>query len=314
MKCKICGNQDNNNIFSIKEMMYGSGDSFDYVECNNCGCLQIVEFPEGMEQYYPSDDYYSFKKTNYNILNSFFKRKRDKYALLRKDFIGMILNKMDPIEFFMTLGTLEIDTDWRILDVGCGSGWLINSLNEVGFTDLTGIDPFLNEEIANRNVNLHKMSIHDLPDDSLFDLIIFRHSFEHLPDQLESLKQASALLSEDGFIIIDMPVKNDYIWELYSTNWVQIDAPRHFFIQTLKSMEILVKKSNLCIEKIIFSTSEYLFWGSELYNRGIPLLDGKSKLDQIFTNKDFREFKRKTENLNRKNLGDQATFILRKIN
>ena len=72
----------------------------------------------------------------------------------------------------------------------------------------------------------------------------------------------SKILSENGVCIIRIPVKTKYIWNCYSVNWVQIDAPRHFFLHTLKSFELLVEKSGLSIQDVIFDSTEFQFWGS----------------------------------------------------
>ncbi len=40
----------------------------------------------------------------------------------------------------------EIKFRDRILDVGCGNGSLLAQLLKIGFTNLTGVDPFINEE------------------------------------------------------------------------------------------------------------------------------------------------------------------------
>lgn len=64
--CKICTNKIDNKIYKVKEMMFGLGDSFDYLECHNCGYLQIVEIPSDMKKYYDLNNYYSFKGKNLN--------------------------------------------------------------------------------------------------------------------------------------------------------------------------------------------------------------------------------------------------------
>ena len=45
MKCPICGEDNDNKIFKVKEMQMGLREEFDYVECSNCGCLFIKEIP-----------------------------------------------------------------------------------------------------------------------------------------------------------------------------------------------------------------------------------------------------------------------------
>jgi hypothetical protein len=63
MKCKVCLNNEDNTLFIFREMMLGLREDFDYILCNKCGCLQIVEVPKNMQKYYPYN-YYSYLKSH----------------------------------------------------------------------------------------------------------------------------------------------------------------------------------------------------------------------------------------------------------
>jgi 2-polyprenyl-3-methyl-5-hydroxy-6-metoxy-1,4-benzoquinol methylase len=39
------------------------------------------------------------------------------------------------------MGNAQIRTDSKVLDVGCGAGNLLDYLQDLGFTDITAIDP-----------------------------------------------------------------------------------------------------------------------------------------------------------------------------
>lgn len=188
------------------------------------------------------------------------------------------------------------------------------SLNETGFKNLVGVDPYIDEEVINRDVKILKKTVHELPDNQKFDLIISNHSFEHIPDQLETVVKMSKILSENGVCLIRIPIKTEYVWNRYDVSWVQIDAPRHFFIHTIKSFTYLAKKAGLLIKDIIFDSTEFLFWGSEQYKRGIPLRAEDSysvnPKKSIFTSKQIREFRKMAKELNMNKQGDQAAFYL----
>lgn len=49
----------------------------------------------------------------------------------------------------------------------------------------------------NMDVKILKKIIHDLPENQKFDLIMFNHSYEHIPDQPETLLKTSKFLSEN---------------------------------------------------------------------------------------------------------------------
>jgi len=314
MICKICGNIEGNKVFKIREMMFGFRDEFTYFECSKCGCLQIAEIPSNMEKYYPSN-YYSFQRGHSdNFIKKILKRKRDEYAIFKRDLLGKIVYKKYPDILLNMIGKTKVNYNSRILDVGCGSGNLLYSLNEIGFKDLVGIDPFINEKINEKSIKILKKTIHEISDIEKFDLIIFNHSFEHIPDQLETLLKVCKILSNNGICLIRMPIKTEYIWDRYGINWVQIDAPRHFFIHTLKSFKLLTENSGLIIQEIIFDSTEFQFWGSEQYKRGIPLNSENSYSvnpeKSIFTAKQIKEFKKMAKELNKNKQGDQAAFYL----
>ena len=146
MICKICGNSENNKEFKIKEMMFGFRDEFTYFECSKCGCLQIAKIPKNFKKYYPLN-YYSFKKVDKskNFLKQILKEKRDKYALFKKGLVGKIISKKYPNVLFDMVSRIEINYNSKILDVGCGAGNFLYSLNKIGFKNLVGVDPYLRE-------------------------------------------------------------------------------------------------------------------------------------------------------------------------
>lgn len=319
MICKICNNSKNNQKFKIKEMMLGFRDEFSYLECSKCGCLQVIEIPRNMEKYYPSD-YYSFKKgdKSRNFLKQILKVRRDKYTLFKKDFLGKIISRKYPNMLFDMISRIEINYNTKILDVGCGAGNFLYSLNKIGFKNLVGVDPYLRESTKEGNVEIYNKSIRELSGNRKYDFIIFNHSFEHISEQLQTLQKVYKILSEGGVCLIRMPIKTDYIWRRYSTNWVQIDAPRHFFLHTLKSFELLVEKTNLVIKDVIFDSTEFQFWGSEQYKRDISLHSENSysinPKKSIFTSSEIVRFKKIAKELNTKKQGDQAAFFIQKIN
>lgn len=302
-------------MVKIKEMIIGTRAYFNYIECSNCGNLQIMNKPENMGSYYPKN-YYSFENPIPNSFKEFFLKRRDKYALYQKNIIGKIIYKKYPFDFLKIMGALGMEYNLKILDVGCGSGFLLRSLQKLGFNYLQGVDPFIQNDIIEDGIQIFKKDIHGLPNGEKFDFIILNHSFEHMDKQSEVLVKISNILSENGVCVIAMPVKNGYIWNLYSTDWVQIDAPRHLSIHTLKSFNILLNKSSLVLKEIIFNSDEFQFWGSEQNQQNIELMAENSYLinpnKSIFTRKDIKTFKKRSNELNDKKLGDQAVFVLKK--
>jgi SAM-dependent methyltransferase len=267
-----------------------------------------------MEKYYPSD-YYSYAGTSNSItskIGSFLKSKRNEYQLFQKGLIGKLIYGFKPNNdpHITILSKIPLERDHKILDVGCGSGVLLKALNQIGFNKLRGVDPYLEkDEKLNDGLELQKRSVHDVKDK--MDLVMFHHSFEHLDDPLETLQSVERILEDEGYCIIRVPTASSYAWEHYRENWVQLDAPRHFFLHSKESMELLAQKAGLKIEQIIFDSSEFQFVGSERYIKDIPLKDPTPN-NSLFSEEEINAFKQKAVELNEKGAGDACAFILRK--
>jgi predicted SAM-dependent methyltransferase len=201
-----------------------------------------------------------------------------------------------------------------ILDVGCGDGSLLMNLFKIGFTNLTGIDPFINKEKNYGRVNILKKNIFEI--DEKYDFIMLHHAFEHMDEPLKVLLRLKELLNSKKYILIRIPLMNMYGWKTYNTDWVGLDAPRHIIIHTLKSMDILAKQAGLKIKKVVFDSVPYHIWASEQYRKDIPLMAANSHMvspnRSFFSEADIKEFKVITDKSNEEMQGDQAAFYLYK--
>jgi len=329
VKCKIC-NSGNYNTYEVREMMFGFKDKFLYLECLGCGCLQISQIPSKMSKYYPEEYYsYSLKLPNINYPKSGIKKifaiHRDNFILFKKDLIGRIINLVYPNgylkeelehHFPAISDVFSVNKDTRVLDVGCGNGSFVYLLKEYGFQNCLGIDPYLQQDIVCPNgLRILKRTIHEL--DQTFDLIAFHHSFEHIADPLETFGSVQRLLSKEGVCLMRIPTVSSYAWKYYRENWVQLDAPRHFFLHSIQSIKLLAEKTHLKLVKVCYDSTAFQFYGSEQYLKNIPLTSDRSyvknKLASIFSEEEMASFKKKAIQLNLQNQGDSAAFYLKKV-
>jgi len=317
MKCKVCFNTQGNIPHLAKELLYGIDEVFSYYECVNCGCIQIREIPELIEKYYPSDYHCYMHKNSNNPLINYCRVLRNRYAVFGRNLLGKIFYQFKPQEALNSLKYVSPQKSWRILDVGCGGGALINFLGEMGFNNTIGIDPFIGENVFfNNGAKIFKKYLYEV--EGKWDLIMLHHSLEHFPDQKETLIKISELLNENGNCLIRIPISTSFAWEHYGTNWIGFDAPRHLFIHSIKSLSLLAEKSGLLIKKIVFDSSEMQFWASEQSLRGIHFYASNSyyinKKNSIFSRMEIKKYRKMAQKFNLENRGDQAIFILQKQN
>lgn len=315
MKCRICSCDESTEIIEAREMMLGLNELFKYFQCLECGCLQIIDPPEDMSKFYPLN-YYSYTKVKnccFSLKSNFIKQ-RDQFAVFNKGFFGRILYYFFPDESLKIYS--EIPVYSQILDVGCGSGFLLSRLRQIGFVNLKGIDPYIRESIRySSELIIEKKNLCELS--GKYDLITYHHSFEHIADPLIELKKVYQLLKESGLCIIRIPHVDSFAWNNYKACWVQLDAPRHLYLYSRKSLSLLANSANLVIEKIEHDSTAFQFWGSEQYRKGVFLTDDRSYSRNPgksgFTKGEIRKFSKRAKELNNQNFGDQAIFYIRKL-
>ena len=315
--CKICGNLDSNRVFKGRDMS-GKKDEFEYIECAACGCLQLKSIPENLEKYY-ADGYYAFIKPNCPKIGKtklVLKRMRSGYYLGDKTIMGKLMARIAPSDMdYAWYRKAGVGVDSRILDIGSGAGDILTNLKSHGFSNILGIDAFIEDDIHYENgLAILKKNVYEI--DGEYDFIMLHHSFEHMPDPLEILRRLHSLLKPDRYVLIRIPVARSYAWRKYGANWVGLDAPRHFFLHTVDSMRILARKSGFTITEIEYDSTPFQFWGSEQYSSDIAVNDPRSVKygleNSIFTESDLQYFNNMTLELNEKGDGDAACFYLHK--
>ncbi len=309
--CRICMNQDGNIIFSFGERMFGLGGAFTYFKCCECGCLQINNQPNNIADYYPRN-YYSFSFPNLKSIRMRLILLRDRYAILRKSTLGLIAYLITPNIFFNELYKLNLNAKSKILDVGCGNGTLIRKLSQLGFTEVVGIDPFVEKDIDNSEIKILKKNITEM--DSEWDVIMFNHSLEHMFNQQENLKSASRNLADNGFCIVRIPLVSSYAWNVYGENWFQLDAPRHFYLHSERSMRLLANLCGFKVDKVVYDSNELGLLGSEFYSKSNVLYQNNKLINlySVFPKKVIKKFRQLSKYQNSKSQGDQAIFFLKK--
>jgi SAM-dependent methyltransferase len=315
--CIICKNSEGNEIFSVKELQLGLNETFHYQLCKNCGSMQLIDPPVDFSRYYPNEDYYSFKMEMKELKKpGFLQQLKSDHILYGKNkTLGSLLSigYKIPEQYSWVKNTYAQSTD-AILDVGCGNGSLLTQLYKMGFTNLSGIDPFINEGHDYGAIKIYKKEIYELHQN--FDLIMMHHSLEHMFNPLNALQKAYSVLNKNKYLLVRIPVMGNYGWQHYKTYWCGLDAPRHIFIPSEKGMRMLAEAAGFEIEKVEYDSNNYVIWCSEQYVKEIPLHDERSwsvnRDKSLFTKEKIKEFQQKVMAENKNNNGDTAAYYLKK--
>ena len=292
MVCEIC-NSTGGKIHHVREMMFGWGDEFEYLECPACGCLSLVDVPADLSKYYP-ESYYSMVPGNSSVL-----RKLRDYIYLSS--LSFLVNWRPRLDLDV-IRRCKLRKDQELLDVGCGAGLLLGDLRELGYR-AEGVDPFAAGDIKDQfGTRVFKKSLDEVT--GTYDVIIFRHSLEHMPHQLEVLRSARKRLRPRGICVVGIPIVG-WAWREYGVNWSQVDAPRHLFLHTVESFKVVAEKAGFQLKSVIYDSNDFQFWSSELYREG-KKLQGSVPPSWITRMK----MRRRAKALNRAKDGDTVQLYL----
>lgn len=157
-------------------------------QCMSCGAAQRVRVP--MLSF---TDYYETDYANYY--------ERPGTELFHKQRYSLI---WDWICTSTTIGGPK-----RVLDVGCGQGWLMDLIRET-FPDavIEGVEPSShNVEVARKKGHhVHEGRLDDVRSTlNPFDLVVSTNVLQHVSDPRDFLDSLSNLASESGLIVVTCP-------------------------------------------------------------------------------------------------------------
>jgi SAM-dependent methyltransferase len=315
-------------------MLFGWRDAFTYFQCSRCECLQISEPPADLDRYYPRQYYSTSGAFQSPGIPEWCMTMLGGPALpLRSISSSLTGQRLEQdlihraIRFYFS--GLDIHPATRILDVGCGGGGFLRAMRDAGYQDVLGVEPYLAQTLEHEGgLRVLKATLGDLPASGSWDLVMFHHSFEHVAEPLTLLRAASRLLAPGGACLIRMPVVPSHAWRRYGVHWVGLDAPRHLFVHSRRSLGLRAEAAGLGIDRVVYDSTSFQFVASEMYARDLPLLptgpprapgakmvapDGPWRMVTAGGSSDaagMADLEAHAAEVNRQEDGDQAAFYL----
>jgi len=255
-RCLLCRSSESSLLVIGYDRMQAREEDYVYCRCVSCGLVALTPLPkpEEIPGLYPE---------HYLPHLGWRDRERDKLInrLAIKYFYGVaslcrsrLLRYMfRALSSRVMKGIREPHGANRLLDVGCGSGNLLERYQALGWS-VRGIETSVRACTVchERGLEVHQGTVFDAPfGRRQFDLILLNHVIEHVLDPIDVLKRVAEFLAPEGKLIVTTPNINGIGFSMYGSCWYQLDAPRHIVLFNPHTMQLLGQKAGLTMYKVV---------------------------------------------------------------
>ncbi|MBU1627074.1 class I SAM-dependent methyltransferase [bacterium] len=223
-KCLICGGSQFEYILSSKDKYNEIKKKYNVLSCLECG-YSFTYLPSDVNPsfFYP-DNYRQFKKGLSDI---------------QKWIYFLYYDLFFPVGLFS--GGREI------LDIGSGNGLFSSFLKSKSFKVICVEKNERLSEFSKKTFCLNVLNC-ELIDagfpENYFDVVISRHSMEHIDDIPETLKEIKRVLKKDGRFFLELPNIDSLEFKIFGSNFYHLDLPRHINHFSLVTIKKLLTKYN----------------------------------------------------------------------
>ena len=159
----------------------------------------------------------------------------------------------------------------KILDIGCGPGWLLSYLNNDWDKHGVEISTFASKN-ASEFGKIFNGPLEEYSGGN-FDYIVINHVIEHIKDPVLAIKNIRTMLKEGGILIIGTPDFDSGAARRYGSNFRLLHDPTHISLFSSDSMHRCLRDLGFLINKV-----EYPFFETDWFNKEnlIRLLNNKT--------------------------------------
>jgi SAM-dependent methyltransferase len=176
---------------------------------------------------------------------------------IKHDPDGIIRDRLSPLEYNKFVANAKEEIRFlngleggRILDIGCGVGYMLRCLGSQW--QKYGIE--LSEFAAKFASRFGEIYIGKLESQNfsaeLFDAVILYHVIEHVGDPVSLVEEIYKILKQGGVLLLGMPDFDSACARLFGDNYRMLHDATHISLFSRKSMCNMLRDYNFYIDRI----------------------------------------------------------------
>ena len=234
--------------------------------------MRKIKLQELMQNLYKSEEYYASIPLDKNADGY-----EEEYHRVTIDPDGKERHLL--LEREQALSRIKEITDYldalngkKILDIGCGLGWLLSHLDDGWDKYGIEISKFASNH-AQQFGSIHNGTLENFSSNSKFDIITMNHVIEHLENPILALTKIRSLLDDKGVLILGTPDFDSAAARRYGDRYRLLSDPTHISLFSSDSMHRCLRDQGFKIKKV-----EYPYFDTPYFNRDnlLKILDDKS--------------------------------------
>lgn len=244
--CPLCGEEKLQRVVNARDWHYGNPGQFTVVRCQGCGAFFLNPMPTlaYLSAAYPRN-YYA-----YATPSGYQKQSRHEKQIRR------MIHRCLCFTSGWT-GDPEFPEAGRLLDIGCGAGYFMSEMRDKGW-DVCGVE--LDSEAAVRGrlagLDIFAGTLHDAAfPDSSFEYVRSNHSFEHIHNPRETLREIHRIIQPNGLLFLGVPNLAGFMARIWGPYWWYLGAPVHTFGYTPASLSRLLAQEKFQVVKVRYNST-----------------------------------------------------------
>ena len=269
--CEVCKSKNVKKVYTQKFLVSGyqkKSLSYDVVTCSHCG-FAFAENPPSekkLANFYKKNLKYAYK-TNRGSVPEY----AQQLHAASFNHVDSYLEKKNP-DFNKR--------DCSILDIGCGSGYLLHVFKKNGYENAMGLDPAADCRRIGRelyDVEIETATLSEYDNDQKFDLILLASVLEHMSNLSEVISKLRLLIKPDGLLFITVP-DGDNFGVIMNEPFLEFSL-EHINFFTRNSISNLLNKNGF--KNVAFESMPVEGYGGYALNSlWKPSQAGKNKIKQ----------------------------------
>lgn len=244
--CRLCGTEGRPLYTGLRDRLFSAAGEWSHRQCpaQRCGLVWLDPMPREEDIHQAYETYYTHAAESYRSGARAFAAAKRGYLAFRFGYLEDLPLAERALGFlpFAYPGRpaeLDFSVMWlgpgrrgRLLDVGAGSGWLVEHMNSLGWqAEGLDFDAHAVELARARGLAMRRGGLPEqrYPDAS-FDAVTMSHTIEHVHDPVAWFTEARRILKPDGRLAVATPNTRSLLHRRYGPHWFALDPPRHLHL------------------------------------------------------------------------------------